>query len=348
MSYPKDRLVHLVALAGEGSSEKRRALLDEVTALFLERPDAYSDAEREQFGVILGRLARGTGLEERKHLSECLAAVAQAPRALILELANDAPAVAYPVISRSPALNEVDIAAYATTGTPEQKLALCERADLGPEIVETLIENANERMVEALLKNTALGFGRSQFERLVRRASGRKRLQRALLARGDLPVDLMNGMFFTAPGELKMKILGRNAGLDESTLDLPPPAERAEAAQEDAPDEGGLVRLLRKGDRDGFLAAFTRLAGLDGRTTRRILSDRGGEALAVVCRALHFDRATFSSIVLLANAARKQDETDGILDLYERVPVEAAERTMRIWRRCREILADAPSAPRAA
>ena len=52
-----NKLVHLVDLASEPSSDRRRDLLREITNVFLDKTVSYNETENWYFGDILGKVA---------------------------------------------------------------------------------------------------------------------------------------------------------------------------------------------------------------------------------------------------------------------------------------------------
>jgi len=100
-----------------------------------------------------------------------------------------------------------------------------------------------------------------------------------------------------------------------------------------------LVHSLRRGEIALFEALFAKLTGIDSTTVRRIFYERGGEELAVACRAIAIAPAVFASIFLLGRKARPNDPTPApgeiqrILQFYEAIPITAADQTLRTWRR---------------
>ena len=82
-----------------------------------------------------------------------------------------------------------------------------------------------------------------------------------------------------------------------------------------------------------FLLAFAHHVGVDSSTAQRIMQDKSFESLAIACRAAGFERSTFAKIVFgLQRGEAEQQKALRILDLYLKVPHEAAERVMRFWR----------------
>lgn len=361
MPDEKNRLARLIAFANEPSSERRRELLREVSDLFFEAPERYGDTERGHFGAIMSKVAFEMEMEVRQHLAGRLAALKLAPRNLVLELAKDEIAVAEPLLKASPVLTDADLVDMAHRQSQEHLLAIAQRERIGTGLADALVAKGDDAVVESLMLNAGASISRKSFEEVVRRAEKNERLHGPVVTRKDLPADLMNDLFFAVSAGLKQFILERNAGIDEQALDeaiaetrrkvtgactgeeeIPEEAvafiDRKERARELT--EGLLVQLLRNKQTNEFLAGFARIAGLDHLTARRVMQDRSCEGIAIACKAARFARTTFSTIVLLANpsAARKIEETCELLDLYDKVPAEAAQRTMRFWKVRRNLM----------
>jgi hypothetical protein len=99
-------------------------------------------------------------------------------------------------------------------------------------------------------------------------------------------------------------------------------------------DADQLVDLLRNDKYDEFVLGFARMSDVDVSTARKILEDPSAEALAIACKANRFDHATFSTIVLLTDLAktRQPELVDQLMQLYDQVTVQTAQRAMRFWR----------------
>lgn len=354
MGADYSHLQRLIALAKEPSGEKRRALLREVTELFLARPEGYSEQEKEHFGEIMGRVAFDMETAVRKHLAQSLAKVPQAPHGLIAQLAGDAIEVAQPVLLQSPVLKDQDLVAIAGIKGQEHLKAIAGRPHLSEAVSEAVVARGDDAAFEALVRNETARIPRGAMERVIARAAANDKLQAPIVSRKDLPHDLLNEMFFVVSSQLRRLILERNSEIDEAAVDaalreslaraLPEIVARdddeeaaafiAERIRDRTLNEHLLVQLLRTRQVPEFVIGFAELTGLDPQTARRIFYDASYEAMAVACKASRFDRASFSTFVLLADPERTRsvEETYELLSLYDKVPVEVAQRTMRFWR----------------
>jgi len=353
MSQTQRSLLDLLDLAHESSSENRRQLLREVTDLFLETPADHSQAEQEHFGSIMGRIAKDVEMTLRRDLAEKLAAVPSAPRSLLVQLANDEIDVARPVLTESTVLQDGDLIGIAKAKSQEHLEAMSERKKVSEAVTEAIVARANDRVLERIVQNKGATFSRRTMETVVTRAEKNERLHKPVLERHDLPPDLMHEMFFHVSAQLKAFILQRTADIDPAVLDNALASAERKAAQimvagsTDNADqfiadkeakrelnEALLIALLRAQKVPEFVAGFSRLTGIDKKTVRHLLTEKGCEGLAIAARAARFDRATFASIVFLADPKMKRTpgEVQKIAELYDKISNETAGRVIRFWK----------------
>ena len=354
MGANTSHLQRLVALAKEPSADKRRTLLRDVTELFLAQPGAYSSQETEHFGEIMGRVAFDMEMAVRRHLAQRLAIIPEAPHGLIAQLANDTIDVAEPILSHSLVLRDADLAAIASIKGQDHLKAIAGRANLSEAVSDVVAARGDDMAFEALVRNETSKISRGALETVIARAAANDKLHAPVVSRKNLPPDLLSEMFLLVSSSLRRFILERMSHVDEAAInealresqkramkDIIERDDEEEAAayiadrvRERSLSEHLLVQLLRTRQVPEFVHGFAELGGLDTHTARRILFDSSCEALAVACKASRFDRATFSTFVLLADPHRTRsvEETYELLSLYDKVPVEIAQRTMRFWK----------------
>ena len=145
----------------------------------------------------------------------------------------------------------------------------------------------------------------------------RAKLAARLGAHGELPLDLINEFYLCAPKSVRREILMRNelAG--------------GEAGDVAAPDAASLVAAARDAKIRDFAEWFGAAFNLAPRTAHAIFSDASGEALAVLCKGAHLDRASFSALALLKGTA--EGDATAQLSAFDTVPQRAAERLTRYW-----------------
>lgn len=352
----RTKLHDLIDLAKEESSERRRELLRSVTDLFFTTEAERNGQEMDLFDDILSQLSSEMEEVVRIELAERMATADAPPSGLLRALARDQSiAVAQPVLTGSRALTEDDLLIVARTRGQDHLRAISQRQIVSPAVSEAIVERGDDQTLGVLLRNEGAEMSREVHEMVVDRAAENPELHEAVVGRKSLPADLLNEMYFVVEAQLRDKILQRNSDLDPSaieaalaasrkkvaTLHGSLPADYAEAERsirtmrlKNAITPPVLAGFLRNRETTKFLVALSEMAGIDFTTARRILEKRELDALSIVCKAAGFDRSLFLTFAVLildrdANALGRAREYG---ELYETLPVEAAQRTIRFWR----------------
>jgi uncharacterized protein (DUF2336 family) len=345
----------LIDLAKEPSSDRRRELLRGVTDLFLEDPGSYTNLESTHFSDIMGTVARSLEAHVRADLSRRLATVAEAPRDLVTQLANDEISVATPILESSLALTEEDLLDIIRQCSNAHRTAVAGRPDVNETISDALVDHGDDEVVKALIQNESAQIGQKTIAKVVDRAAKNEQLQEPLIDRQDLPPDVLHDMFWVVSTKLRSRILERSADLDPEIVDrvlaqterkIMKDANRRTEERSRAQQfidrkvelrelsETLLVNLIRAKRVPELICGFARLAKIDDETAERILRDPSGEGLAIACKATRLDRQTFSTLALLGAQKKKRtvEATRDLLDIYDQIPQDMAQRAMRFWR----------------
>jgi len=348
------RLPDLIALAEEGSSEKRRALLRELTEHFFGAPTRTA-TEDNLYGAVLAKLADDMEIAVRAELSSRFASAADAPHALIRRLANDEASVAGAVLAHSPVLTDEDLLGVVRKHGQDHLRAVSARPSVSEAISDVIVERGDDETLGTLLRNDGARLSRKASETAVERAKANPGLHDATVSRAGLPADLLNDMYFVVEARLRNQILEQNARMDPSLLDAALAAGRARVATDDGalPADYSeclayveelkaagqltpqmLARFLRSGGRTSFLIALAQLSDVDFHTARQIVDRRELDALAVVCKAADLDRALFLTyaVVLLNDDGDAMAKAHAYARMYAELSREAALRTLRFWK----------------
>ena len=100
---------YLLRLARDKSMAGRRELAEMISDLFLGNTQSLSDRERALTYDILSQVIHDVEMAVRRNISEQLAKVPNAPRDLVLLLANDDIEVAYPILAYNKVLQDADL-----------------------------------------------------------------------------------------------------------------------------------------------------------------------------------------------------------------------------------------------
>ncbi len=341
MSSKTNQLQKLIQLAQEQSSDGRRELLREITDLFTASQSEISETESLHFAEIVGHLISEVETDVRQHLAERLSTVDNAPHGIVTMLANDEIDVARPLLESSPVLRNADLIDIIRKRSQDHLSSVAGRDEVDESVSDALVDRGDDQVLEKLARNQGAALSRSAASKMVARSEKNPGLQEPLVTRADLPPDLVNQMYFWVSEKLREHIMAATGDLDEvggnpDTTENASPAEKfirrkILLKQLDPPL---LVELMREGRMAEFVEGFARLTGLDNKTAQKVLSDETQQALAIACKASGIDKDHFSSLARLTSSNGTMEAADifEIIELYEKIPEEAAQRTMRFWR----------------
>ena len=365
MSQPIDTN-YLFQLARDKSAQGRSVLAGIISDLFDDEGDSLSDRERTLIFNILHGIIHDIEVSVRINLSSRLASRTDVPHDLLTQLANDEIDVAYPILTGSTVLRDIDLIDVIRLRTHEHQLALTLRNEISEEVSDALIETGQENIVESLLKNQNARISQSTMEYLVEQSRRVDTYQEPLLQRNDLKADLAKRMFMWVSAALRQHIIGRY-GIDPETVDHLLEKAALEEIDKTVSDGGrgnrgagklagamldegmitpeALVAALADGEVSLFMAMFARLTGLNEYLSARMVFEAGGEGMAISCKALGFPQSQFVSIFKMSRKARPNRKRNTkkdlltVLDLYERMTPEAAQAVLHRWQRGSDYLA---------
>ena len=359
-SLPNEDLSALFQMARDKSSAGRKALVNAVSDLFFNNTDVLSDREKALMTDILRQIIHDVEMSVRRELAERLAEAKQAPHELILTLANDEIEVAHPLLIQSDILHDFDLVEIIHHRTLEHQLAIAMRSTLNESVTDALVEAGNEDVVAKMIENPNARISKSTMEYLVDQSKRVDTYQNPLLKRPDLGPELAKKMYWWVSAALRQHIV-KNFKIDALSLDetlestvknvidrndtasggeSSKPANLAERLSEEGKvTPRMLVQVLRQGEVPLFEAMFSKMSGLRPRLLRRMLFEPGGEALAILCKAVNIDKPDFASIFMLSRKARNNErgtnpqELKLILELFDRIKPDAADRMLKKWQR---------------
>ncbi|MGE0045300.1 MAG: DUF2336 domain-containing protein [Hyphomonadaceae bacterium] len=350
----ENRFAKLVDLAREKDSARRRDLLRDVTDLFFETRGQRSEVSDGLFGDILQAVAADMQDGVLQELSLRFADAPDAPVGLMRDLANHSFEVAAPVLKRSKVLTDDDLVKVVHYQSQAHIKAVAQRERISENVSAVIVKLGDDHALDALIRNDGAQISRVSMEAAVDRARKNTLLHEGVVSRRDMPLDLLNEMYFLVETRLREQILEKNASVDPQTLDaaLAKTRERmrrsAGAVSEDMRKAVAYVRaqkalgqlngkllvsLFRDNEMARFLCGFAEITGIDYETARGIIERQDIDALAMTCRASDIERPLFVTLAMLVAGG-----TDGVMKgeqfgkMYLAVPVEAAQRAMRFYK----------------
>lgn len=232
----------------------------------------------------------------RRALAEACANAAEAPRTLVVALAQDQPEVAGLVLARSPVLSDADLVDCAAVGDEAGRIAIANRPHLSAMLCGALAEIAGAVALRTLAANTGAEITRGSLMRIVERHGGDAPLREALLARPGLPLDVRQAVTARLAGALSAFVTGCGWLSPERSERVTREArERATLGLAEGSDGADLRRLVAYLRAAGQLTPGLILrAMLSGRMafTEAALADLSGLAAARVAGLLHDPRGS--------------------------------------------------------
>ena len=348
------RFGKLIELARTTDSAQRRELLREVTDLFFETSGARNDRESQLFGDVLQLVAAEMQDGVLAEFAERFADADDAPVALMRDLANHAFEVAAPVLTRSKALDEQTLLQIVGNQSQQHIKAVAQRETVSEALSDAIVQLGDDNALDALMRNEGADISRTSMEAAVDRARRNAVLHDAVVTRQDLPLDLLNDMYFVVEASLREQIMTRNASVDPAALDaaLAKARERLKRTVGDLSAEAKnamafiqskkaagelnarmLVALYREAKQMHFLYGLAEVTSVEPETVSGMLERRDVEALAMLCRAASVERPLFVTLAVLTcggeNAMGRAEEFGR---MYNSVPVEAAQRAVRFFK----------------
>jgi uncharacterized protein (DUF2336 family) len=347
---------HLLELARNKTLAGRRTLVETVTDLFFDRTTVMSDRERSLMTDILRQLVHEVEVEVRAMLAQRLSRERKAPPELVRILADDQIEVAHPILLHSRVLQDHELIEIIRHRTLEHQLAIAMRRELSEAVSDALVSRGDTDVIRTLLENDSAQISKATLEYLVEQSQRVDSFQNPLLRRPELDGELARRMYYWVSAAVR-KYIVENFDIDVATLDdelestvatlaREKPGSAARPTQQLADrlaDLGEitpvrLVETLRQGEVALFEAMFAKATGLRLTLVRRFLFEKGGEGLAIACKAIGVDPATYASLHALSRKARHEPVADSAeiaraTSFYVRLDRQASATMLRRWQR---------------
>ncbi|THF54108.1 DUF2336 domain-containing protein [Allorhizobium terrae] len=288
---------------------------------------SLSDDDRRSTYVAMTYLLDDPSPKVRLALAETLAYAADAPRALILSLAEDQPEIASRVILCSPVLDDRDLVDLAGRGSNFTRALIAARPGLSFAVAAALVEIGEMAECLILLENASANLSPFSLIRLTERHSRHEAIRGALLDRPDLPGQARHllvrsvgdafaasSLVRSALGETKLSRINCEAGVSAAAViagdvafeEIPGLVEQMCANGHLTP--ALLMEILCRGKADFFAAAIEALSGVHERRVRSILATGRMHAVRALLESAGLNRSVaplfVEAVMLWRNAVQ--------------------------------------------
>ena len=344
----------LDAALQSGSSQKRVAMLRQVTDLFLSEADRLNEEQIGVFDDVLVQLIDRIEARTLAEISERFAAVANAPIDLTLNLARHSEInIARPILTSSSRLTTADLVEIAKTKSQHHLLAISGRAQIETAVTDVLLDRGNQAVVHSVAENSGAKFSENGFAALLKAAETDDKLAEKTGSRLDLPLDLLRQLLLRATEAVRSRLLSRTPPefRDQMRRALSVAAEAVDQESRKPRDfrtATAFVKLLReKGELDeNTLLEFARarkyeetavalslLSSASLEIVKPLMNSPRDDGLLIACKAADCKWETVSAILatkLPPGFAPKAGHEKLKID-FAKLSKPNAQRLLRFW-----------------
>lgn len=305
-----EHLEHLKLIAGGGKRPESGTLVTALGRACLAPDTALGQSESALLGDILHRLVRDVEMPVRRALADQLSEREDAPHDLISLLANDVIDVAYPLLQKSPKLNDQDLIGIVERHARQHAIAVSRRETVSEDVSAALVETGDSNVVVSLLQNDGAHISAQTMDGIVAESEAVEAYRAPLLGRKDLDLDMAMRMADWVGDSLRQYI-GERFNVDPQKLERAVSDAVLEAIDGDIFEnktqkptldiqgqEPGprLLHALTHDNLTLFKQTFEELCDIDSAWADDSLYC-SGEALAIAARAIGLDQNAYGRIL---------------------------------------------------
>ncbi|WP_300393835.1 DUF2336 domain-containing protein [Henriciella sp.] len=346
------------------SGRARRLLLRRLIDFVALPATAAAPQDRSMASDILLDMLFHAEDDERIFCAQRLSITKEAPRRLMRYLAQCDLSVARHVLEDNDVYDSADLCEFIENTTIDHRLLIARRKRILPCVAERLCKREEPAVLKALLNNKGAEIPESGMDLLVKHSRSVEGLTNLLIKRLELIPSQAMAMFWWSDGPTRRTILQRQAAdrlelvdlcsdvfavaaaekwgdpVARKTLQLIERRQRNRQAIDKSPYDS-LEHAVEVASEEGLGPELAQeigfLAGVKPVTIAKILSDSGGEGLAVLCKATGLKRPY---LTLLWKALRRPMELSSgephpqfeyMKETYELLAVAKAQTTLRYW-----------------
>lgn len=320
--------------------------------------------DRSMGGDILLDMLFHASNEEKLLCSTRLASLSEAPRRVLRYLAQNELEIARPLLEQSDAFDGSDLLEILDHVSMEHRLLIARRKVVPIVVCDQLARRAEDAVVKAALNNKGAEFSETAIDVLVDRSRKEEGINQLLISRLELKPAQAMAMFWWSDRETRREILLRHAAdraemvsmcadvfaiaaqegwsdpVARKTLQLIERRQRNRDAIERSPYENleaAVDAAAEHGMSPDLAQEIGYLAGIKPVTSAKILSDTGGEGIAVLCKATGLKKPSLRSFwaALRRPIETPEGEPDQMFayleETYDLLSVAKAQTTLRYW-----------------
>ncbi len=331
MTVARSLIPGLEEIVRNGDPKRQAEAGRRIAELFLQDAANLRSDHVDLFDDILVDLVPHTEIAARADLAERLSILANAPRALVGQLAHEVEiSIAGPLLRRSPVIDEQALIQIARLRGQGNLLAMSERPTLSPDLTDVIVRRGDRDVVRRAAGNSGAQFSHTGYSELIKRAGKDGVLTLKVGQRDDLSdmqlKDLLSGSIDVLRRRL-MEVVkpGRQIAIRQAMSEISGVPAKVESRRDFAPAQRKILALHRDGElNEGALLGFAKnhqyeesvatlsaMSGVNIPTLDRLISGDRHDPILVLGKAIGFEWATVRALILLRlGPARVPSPTD--------------------------------------
>lgn len=354
----------IIAEAPQPEFKARHVLLRRLADVVCLPESRINAFERAVTADLLVEMLRESALADRIRVAKRVSILAEIPNSLIRMLITDDAEVARPLIEDCESLTTADLHYCARFGNHHHHMLLATRKDLSSILCEFLVDTEDVPVIEVLLKNLRAKVSQPALEAVVAMSQNHPQLIALIMRRAELRPSSAYVLFWWAETDVRRLILTRFGVNREIMQDMAgdvfammaaekwqdPMARKAlqfierrqrnREALEKSPYtslEAAIADAAKLGMTRHMAEEISYMAGIKPSTGAKLMRDRGGEGLAVLCKATGLSKKALRALWKalrrpLRNAeGQMHPHLAEVLITYDIMAVDRAQTVLRYW-----------------
>jgi uncharacterized protein (DUF2336 family) len=354
MTVARSLIPGLEEIVRHGDPKRQAEAARRISELFLEDAANLRSHHVDLFDDILVDLVPHTEIAARADLAERLSMLANAPRALVGQLAHEAEiSIAGPLLRRSPVIDEQTLIQIARLRGQGHLLAMSERPTLSPDLTDVIVRRGDRDVVRRAAGNSGAQFSRTGYSELIKRAGKDGVLTLKVGQRDDLSDTQLKDLLSGSIDVLRRRLMevvkpGRQVAIRQAMSEISGVPAKIESRRDFAPAQRKILALHREGElNEGALLGFAKnhqyeesvatlsaMSGVNIPTLDRLISGDRHDPILVLGKAIGLEWATVRALILLRlGPARVPSPTDieNVRVNFVRLMPVTAERVVNFW-----------------